>query len=239
MLAAEALRLAAIEVLCPTAAAIAGEGFPTLAGARVFDSRAAALEDLDRNAPEGYTPVLALYTPESGVSLRSSMAAADDTVADAMLDIVAELAVAAHDEDGEFADAVAAAETDPEARLVLAALCSQVRYLLERSQSGQIWRYLVNHVIKIDEQTHALPNLGLRWQRVTMRFHCEIRDDDFEGDGLPEPIATIYDALPAQSYAKAKLGALAAHFGGDSLPQLNRIDIEAGGTIPDASVDFT
>lgn len=238
MLAAEALRLAAIEVLCPTAAAIAGEGFPTLAGSRVFDSRAAALEDLDRKAPEGYTPVLALYTPESGVALRSSMASADDTVADAILDIVAELAVAARDEDGEFADAVASAETDPEARLVLAALCSQVRYLLERSESGQVWRYLVNHIIKFEEQTHALPNLGLRWHRVTMRFHCEIRDDDFEVDGLPEPIATVYAALPAQSYAKVKLASLASYFSPGTLPQMQGIDAATGEGLPGFKVDF-
>lgn len=228
MLAAEALRLAAIEVLCPTEAAIAGSGFPTLAKARVFDSRAAAIEDLDRDAPSGYTPVLSLYTPESGAALRSSMSSADDAVADAMLDIVAELAVADRDEDGEFADAVSVAETDPEARLVLAALCSQVRYLLEQSPSGAIWRHLVNHVIKLELMTFAVPNLGLRFHRVTMRFHCEIRDDDFSSPGLPEPIATIYNALPDESYAKAKLEALADHFVSQAPEPLEGITVHLG-----------
>ncbi|MFK0330702.1 hypothetical protein ACIQUB_06220 [Rhizobium sp. NPDC090275] len=237
MLSAEALRLAAIEVLCPTAAAEAGGGFPTLAGSRVFDSRAASLEDLDRTS--GYTPVLALYTPESGVSLRGPLASVDDVVADAMLDIVAELAVASRDDQGEFADAMA--ETDPEARLVLAALCSQVRYLLERSQSGGIWRYLVNHIIKIEAQTFAVPNLGLRWQRVTMRFHCEIRDDDFGGetDGLPEPIATVFSALPDNSYAKAKLASLGAHFSRDARVPLQGIDGDFGAPTPGFKVDFS
>ncbi|WP_283196602.1 hypothetical protein [Rhizobium sp. BT04] len=216
MLSAEALRLAAIEILCPTAAAIAGEGFPTLAGRAVFDSRAAPLEDLDRKAP--YTPVLSLYTPESGFALRAEAASADDTVADAVLDVVAELAVVNQDDDGEFADAMAA--TDPEARLVLAALCAQVRYLLDRSQSGGLWRGLVSHIIKVELQTFAVPHLGLRWQRVTMRFHCGIRDDDFdmEDGGLPQPIRRLYEALPAQSYAKEKLGALAAYFVAEELP---------------------
>lgn len=234
MLSAEALRLAAIEVLCPTACALAGEGFPTLAGRRVFDSRAIAITDLDRTVD--YTPALALYTPESGVALRGPMAAADDTIADAVLDIVAELAVVSGDDQGEFADAMAA--TDPEARLVLMALCSQVRYALERSQAGSLWRRLVSHVIKIEEQTFAVPELGLRWQRVTMRFHCEIRDDDFSGDGLPEPIASLYAALPDQSYAKAKLAALASHFLPDVHPKLAGVTIDTGANIPGAVVNF-
>lgn len=234
MLAAEALRLAAIEVLCPTAAALAGSGFPTLAGKNVFDSKSASLTDLDLDAP--YTPVLALYTPESGVSLRGSAAAADDVLADAMLDVVAELAVSSKDDVGDFADAMA--DTDPEARLVLAALCSQVRYLLERSAQGILWRSFINHIIKIEEETFALPNLGLRWQRVTMRFHCEIRDDDFSGPGLPEPIASLVAQLPEQSYAKAKLVSLGAHFLRPTLPPLEGVDVNTHSGTPGAVVDF-
>ncbi|AID18324.1 hypothetical protein PPF1_11 [Rhizobium phage vB_RleM_PPF1] len=215
MLSAEAVRLAAIEILCPTAAAIAGSGFPTLAGRAVFDSRAAPVEDLDRKAP--YTPVLSLYTPQSGFELRAEAASADDTVAYAVLDVIAELAVVNQDGEGEFADAMAA--TDPDARLVLAALCAQVRYLLDRSQAGGLWRGLVSH-IKADLETFAVPNLGLRWQRVTMRFRCGIRDDDFDmaDGGLPQPIRRLYEALPEESYAKAKLGALAAFFVAEELP---------------------
>jgi len=237
MLAAEALRLAAIEVLCPTSAVLSGAGFPTLAGSRVFDSRAAALEDLDRDAPEGYTPVLAVYTPESGATLRASISAAGDTVATAVLEIIAELAIAIDDGDGMIADAMAA--TDPEARLVLAALCSQVRYALEHSVAGRLWRSLVNHVIRIDEETFGVPELGLRWQRMKMRIHCEIRDDDFSDQGLPEPIAAIYAKLPAQSYAKAKLAALAEHFSRDVLPSLDRVTVDTGPNPPGAQVDFS
>jgi hypothetical protein len=236
MLSSEALRLTAVEALCPTAAAMSGEGFPTLAKARVFDSRAAALEDLDRDAPEGYTPVLSLYTPEAGFSLRGPAAAVDDTIADAALDIVAELAVAANDDDGTFVDAIAA--TDPQARIVLAALCSQVRYVLEYSESGSLWRHIVRDV-KYEEQTFAVPELGLRWQRVRMRFHCGIRDDDFSAPGLPEPLATVFARLPAQSYAKATLSALVAHFQQVPPPALERLTIAADGDIPGAVVDLT
>jgi hypothetical protein len=234
MLAAEALRLAAIEVLRPTAAVEAGGGFPTLAGLNVLDSRDIAIEDIDRSKP--FTPILVLHTSEAGVALRGPLSSADDITADAVLDVIAELAVVAHDEVGEFADALAT--TSPEARLVLAALCSQVRFLLERSQAGFLWRRIVRRIVNIEYQTFAVPNVGVRWQRITMRFHCEIRDDDFEVDGLPEPIASIYAALPPQSYAKAKLAALVTHFSPDVLPSLDRITIEAGPNQPGAQVDF-
>lgn len=235
MLAAEALRLAAIEVLRPTTAVEAGAGFPTLAGLNVLDSRETAIEDIDRSKP--YTPILALHTTEAGVALRGPLSSAGDVNADAVLDVVAELAVIEQDAQGEFA--FAAATTDPEARLVLAALCSQVRYLLERSQAGGLWRRLVQRIVNIEYQTFAAPDLGVRIQRTTMRFHCEIRDDDFEVAGLPEPLASVYAQLPAQSYAKAKLAALASHFAPDVLPSIDRITIAAGPGQPGAKVDFT
>ncbi|MBY5709716.1 hypothetical protein [Rhizobium leguminosarum] len=216
MLAAEALRLAAIEVLRPTAAVEAGTGFPTIAGVNVLDSREIAIEDIDTNKP--YTPVLSLFTKESGAVLRGPMAAADDSEADAVIDIVAELAVVDRVDDNEFSAVMAA--TDPEARLVLAALCSQVRYLLEFSQAGILWRMISARTIRLEEQTFAVADLGIRLQRVTMRYHCQICDDDFDMDdgGLPQPIRRVYEALPAQSYAKAKLAALAAYFVAEELP---------------------
>jgi len=234
MLAAEALRLAAIEILLPTA--VQGIGpYPTLAGERVFDSRAVALEDLDQSGP--YTPVLSLYTPESGAKLRGPHAAAWDTEADATLEIVAELATRAEapaspgDPEGgmiEYADAMASG--DPEARLVLAALCAQVRRELERSQAGGLWRKLVRQITETEYKTYAVPEIGLRWHRVNIRIHCEIRDDcfDMSAEGLPEPIKSLYEALPDQSYAKAKLAALGAYFAAEQLPALTQVHVTTG-----------
>lgn len=233
MLAAEALRLAAIEVLRPTAAVEAGTGFPTLAGLNVLDSREVAVEDIDRSKP--YTPILVLHTTEAGLALRGPLASAGDVNADAVLDVVAELAVVERDAQSEFAFV---AETDPESRLVLAALCAQVRYLLEQSQAGVMWRRLVRRIVNIEYQSFSAPDVGLRLQRTTMRFHCEIRDDNFEVAGLPEPLASVYAQLPAQSYAKAKLAALASHFSPDALPSLERISVDTGPNSPGARVDF-
>ncbi len=230
MLAAEALRLAAVEILLPTAAQGIGP-YPTLAGSRVFDSREAALEDLDQSGP--YTPVLSLYTIESSAELRGPHAAAGDTEAEAVLEIIAQLAVSATENGETFVDAMAG--DDPEARLVLAALCAQVRRALERSQAGGLWRRLVRQITKLKYETFALPQVGLRWLRVKITVECSIRDDcyDMEAGGLPEPIKSLFEALPDESYAKAKLAALAAHFAPEPLPALEEVSgtigpVEAG-----------
>ncbi|MCM2399805.1 hypothetical protein NBH20_01440 [Rhizobium sp. S153] len=232
MLAAEAVRLVAMEILLPTAAQTAGGPYPTRAGARVFDSRAPSLSDIDEEAE--YTPVLSLYTPESGVALRGPMTDAGDAETDAVLDVVSELCIVARDGDGPaFADAMA--DGDPSARLVLAALASRVRYLLEFSQVGLAWRRLVRRVIRVENRTFAVPEYGLRWQRMTTRFHLSIRDDDFDvaAGGLPEPIRSVCDALPDGSYAKAQLQALGEHFAAEPPTALAGMDFTAripGGT---------
>ncbi|MDB5582829.1 MAG: hypothetical protein JWR80_8005 [Bradyrhizobium sp.] len=230
MLAAEAVRLAAIEALCPTAAIAADSGYPTLARHRVFDSRAANLRDLDRK--QDYTPVLALYTAESGAKLRGPLTDATDSEADAVIDIVAELAVSAKDGPDagseEFVDAMAG--DDAEARLVLAAMISQVRYVLAHSQAGVPFRRICKQILNTECQTFAIPQLGLRYHRVTMRLHCQIRDDDFDvpAGQLPEPMRSLFAALPTGSYARTKLAALAAHFNPDVLPALEGVTVTTG-----------
>jgi hypothetical protein len=221
MLAAEALRLAAVEALCPTAAIAADNGYPTLARHRVFDSRAAALADLD--AYRDYTPVLALYTPAAHSRARGPAADAGDRDATAMLDIIGELAVKAVDGSEEYADAMA--EEDPQARLVLAALMAQVRYVLEHSQASYIFRRVCKQVIEVDMQTYAVPQVGLRLQRMGLRLTCQIQEDDFlqPAGQLPQPMHRVYQALPAGSYAKAKLAELASHFNPDIAPPLEAV----------------
>lgn len=214
MLSAEAARLAIIEVLCPTAARLAGSGFPTLAGVNILDSRSTALQDLDPD--RDYTPTVAVYTHSASITRRADAADAADNDCMTEIDIVCELAVGASDETGAtFADALAG--DDPEARLVLAALTSQVRNLLDFSQSGVLFRDTIIGVRKIDEDAFAVPELGLRWQRTTMRLALAICDDRFDqaAGGMPEPMATLYARLPAASYAKAKLAQLASVFASD------------------------
>lgn len=225
MLSAEALRLAAVEVLCPTSAVLAGTGFPTLAGHRVFDSRAAAIAEINARDERGYTPVLSLYTLDNRIVRRADAADEADNQCETVLAIVAELAVVARDGEDEFVDAMAG--SDPQARMVLAALVSQVRFLLEFSRAGFLFRDCAIGVRRIEEELFAVPNLGLRWQRITTRMTVAVPEDRFEiaAGGLPEPARTLLGRLPDGSYAKAKLAELGSWFAADPRPPLAEITV--------------
>lgn len=216
MLAAEAVRLVAIEILSPTAANLAGTGFPTLAGPRVFDSRAATLDEIDRS--KDYTPVISVYTRRSTTTPRGPASSFVDFEASTVLEVVAELAVVARDVDTiagqnpEYVDAMA--DGDPAARLVLGALGGQIRFLLTRSAKGAAWRQLVRQVNSFTVETFAVPQFGLRFQRESLVFDLSIQDDDFltTSNGLPEPLRSVAANLPDGSYAKGKLAELAGYF---------------------------
>jgi hypothetical protein len=92
MLFSTALRLAAIECLCPTAAIAGQAAFPTLAGGTVFDSKRPEIGDLDKS--KKYTPVVSIYSGEATSILRGEAAASNDRAATATLEFVAELAEA-------------------------------------------------------------------------------------------------------------------------------------------------
>lgn len=237
ILTAEALRLAAVEVLRPTGAV---DDFPTLAGAMVFDSRAAAVADLDKT-PAGdlpYTPVLALYTRDEKATSRGDAAAIDDNACSCVLEIIGELAVIDEDEDGPFVDALSG--SDPEARLVLAAMMAQVRNELLHAQRGHLFRRIALHCDAIDIEPHTVPELGLRFHRMFMRMTMRIRDDAFsDAGGLAGPVKTLFDALPSGSYAKAKLTVLSGYLAGQTLPALEGVEItQTGADDPLASVEF-
>lgn len=244
MLSAEAMRLAALEVLAPTAARIGevGATFPTLAGHRVYDSRPVAVSELNDEDERGYTPVISLYSSESRLERRGAAAAAWDNDCEAALEIVAELAVVVQPDDGEddepFVDALAA--TDGEARLVLAALVAQIRFLLEFSEPGHIFRAVTMGVRRIEERTMALPELGLRWHRVLMTITAAARNDDFEDTaGLPEPLKSLDAMLPAGSIAKAKLAQLAASFAGQPRTPLEIVTTsDPRGVWPSLGIDI-
>ncbi|MER8556135.1 hypothetical protein NKH37_28945 [Mesorhizobium sp. M1217] len=224
-IAAEITRLAAVESLCPTPAMLAETALPTLARHRVFDSRRPSIDELD--AGEEYTPVLSLFTRKSESPRRGQGQGSVARNGRTMLEVVAELCVSANDEDGSpYTDAMVG--SDPKARIVLSALCAQVRYVLTQGPTGALFRQIVMAVESIDEEGFAVPELGLRWQRTTMLFDCQIPDDDFSGGaGLPQPAARIAALLPANSYAKATLDNMAAQFAAAApLPIIDTIAFE-------------
>ncbi|MFK0336785.1 hypothetical protein ACIQT7_05945 [Agrobacterium deltaense] len=222
MLAAEAVRLLTVELLRPTAIP-AGGNFPTLAGPRVYDSRGATLTELDQE--RDYTPVLAVYTHESAVEAAGPASGFNDTEASVVLHVVAELAVSTSDGAGSASFVDAMADTDAEARLVLAALVAQVRRVLQFSAAGAGWRRLVKQVLQVEEKTHAIPEFGLRFQRIFCTFKLAVCDDDFDlsRPGLPEPLRSVAVELPEGSYAKAKLTELASYFAAENPDQLRGV----------------
>lgn len=223
MLAAAALRLAAIEALAPTAALVAGTGYPTLAGRAVFDSQAPSVNDLDD--AKAWTPTLAVYSRSARAQRRGDAAALDDTEATATLEIVAELSVLAKDEDGIYVDA--AAGSDADARMVLEALLAQVRRVLMHAPEGAVFRGLTRGIDRIDYEPFAVPELGLRWQRITMVIAVALRDDCLtDAAGLPEPLASLAAKLPAGSYAKARLAFLADQFAAVTRQPLKTVTFE-------------
>lgn len=234
MLMAEAVKLAAIEALAPTAAHKGERSFPTLAGRRILDSIALAPADLDTDNP--WTPVVTLHVVSSSKVSRGAAAVAWDMADNAIIEAVCELAISVHEDGETFTDAAAVADTDAEARLVLAALVEQVQRVLTLMPDGHSFRRLVKHVDKIDAEVHAVPQFGLRFHRIFLRFECQMMHEDIpEEGGFPPLLAVFVDSLPAESYAKARLQDLAARFEAVARTPLETITIAEGD--PVAEVD--
>ncbi|WP_323011116.1 hypothetical protein [Paracoccus sp. (in: a-proteobacteria)] len=229
MLAAAALRLAAIEALCPTAAVLSGTGFPTLAEHRVYDSVSISPDDLQSDAP--YTPAISLYTEDTVVRRRGATATSAIGFASADLIIVAELAELARDEDGKVitnpdgSDATdAVINGDARMRLALEALTSQVRAVLVRAPSSAGLRRVMKAASEIRVQPYALPGYGVRFMRNVITISAEIADDRYDdAAGFPEPMRSVAADLPAGSYARAELDRLAAAFRATTREQLESI----------------
>ena len=209
MLARSALRLSAMEALCPTAAVVSGVGFPTLAQHRVFDSRQILVGELD--ADVAWTPCLSVYTEDTLVVRRGGISTS--TIGDATTDliVVAEIAERATDAGGDYAEAVI--EGDAKMRLTLEALGAQVRKVLTTSERGAGLRRVLKAITSIKIEPFALPEYGVRMLRDVLIFNCEIADDKYTDEaGLPEPLKRVAEDLPEGSYAKAKLAELGEAF---------------------------
>lgn len=235
MLAAAALRLAVVEALCPTAAIASGNGFPTLARHRVYDSVQVGIDDLDRTLP--WTPVLSVYTEDTRISRRGDNSSSVIGNPRTDLVVVAELAEMARDVDGKPLTAVdgslatdAVINGDTRARLVLDALAAQARAVLVRAPIGFGARRVLKAVHEVSIEPFNLPQYSLRWARLVVRLSCDIADDKFTDDaGLPEPMKSVLADLPDGSYAKAKLAELGAAFLATGRDALDMFSLTATG----------
>ena len=242
MLAAAALRLAAIETLAPTAAIVSGVGFPTLAGHRVYDSRAISSADLERGV--AFTPSLSVYTEDVRIERRGATATSVHGNARCDLVVVAELAELARDESGaEIREASGNLATDAVINgdagmhLILSALTAQARAALVRAPAGVAFRRVAKAVPDVRIEAFGLPQYGVRFARNVMTLSFEIADDQFtDAAGFPEPLRSVFAELPDGSYAKGRLAQLAAAFGATSRDQLEAIGLTISNAAPDPFV---
>jgi hypothetical protein len=104
--------------------------------------------------------------------------------------------------------------TDQDARVVLDALVAQIRRTLEYAPAGALFRKMrIGSPVKITCEPHVVPELDLRFCRTFVTMEFSVPDDVYaDAAGLPEPAATLLASLPAGSYSKARLTALAAAF---------------------------
>ena len=123
-------------------------------------------------------------------------------------------------------------------KLVLGALCAQVRKQLVFSEAGSVFRSIVGAVEDLRIEAFSLPQFDLRWMRSTMRFTCRIKDDKFiDAAGMPEPLRSLYLALPAGSYAKSKLTELDAAFAATVRTPIGPIVFSTTGDPADGSAE--
>jgi len=209
MLAAAALRLSAVEALCPTAAMLAGSGFPTMAGRNVYDSRQITVDELTVDA--AWTPSLGVFTEDIQIERRGD--AAGSAIGNPTVDLVITVELARHSSvQGEEAVQIVE-DGDPKANLVLDALTAQVRKTLVYAPRGTAFRRIMSSVRSVTIQSAGLPQYGIRLMCRIMTFSCVVGDDKYTDEaGLPEPMKSLFDGLPDGSYAKAKLTELGEAF---------------------------
>ena len=230
MLSRAALRLAAIETLAPTAAIASGEGFPTLAGHRIYDSRAISSADLEMGS--AITPSISVYTEDAEVERRGNASTSARGNARCNLVLVVELAELTRDEAGNEA-ASAACASDPRMTMILEALAAQARDTLLRAPSGGAFRQIAKAIPDVKISEMSLPHYGVRFMRSVVILSVEIPDDHFtDGAGLPEPLGSVVAVLPEGSYAKGCLIQLAAAFGATTRDQLEAIGLTISNADP-------
>lgn len=212
-----ALRLATVEGLRPTAAVVAGTGFPTIAGKQVLDSGIDPIEDL---APNQAQPVIAVYTEHDEGTQAGQKRGGPPFLS--TIDLVFEFSVIVKVASGSDPDVftVGNPETDAELEASLDLLEAQIRFTLLYSPVGQIWRNISHNKVQAPRSIpHRTSEEGARLAKRTMTWKVELVDDCFDPapltaptgfDVFPEPLRSFAKALPEQSYAIAILNGLVA-----------------------------
>lgn len=205
-LAALALRLAAVEALCPTAALAADPigPFPTVAGARVGDTYG---RPIDRMGEAGRLPLISVFTEDANGRPRGDGDAASPYFETTTL--VVEIEV--NELDGSDTDMVPATSADAEALLDL--MAAQVYRALAFGPTGVLFRQVRRQIVSIRRTPLRDPIDGIRFARKTLAIEVAHDGDDWSDvlagtATLPQPLATVAAGLPAGSYGTGIIAAL-------------------------------
>jgi hypothetical protein len=215
-LARLALRLATIEALRPTAAVLAGMGFPTIAGIQVLDSSVEPIEDLK---PDQAQPIIGVYTEhDDGMAGQKRGGPPFLSTVDLVFEISVVVKVASGSDPTVFV--VADPETDSELEASLDLLEAQIKFVLLYGPTGQIWQSIAHNKVHSPRSVpHRSSEEGRRLAKRTMTWRVEVQDYCFDPapvvaptgfDVFPEPLKSFANALPPGSYALTILNGLAA-----------------------------
>ena len=213
-LGVDAIRLGAVEALCPTAAIIADSGYPTLAGKHVYDSRSVPIEHLQPGAKA--VPVIAVYTEMVRGAPRGP--AQFSVPADFTVDLVIELELAVRVRaGGGEPEGVGTPTTDAGGELQLGFLVAQARRAIVAAVGSGVLHRIVKQIVDVEAVPLRDFVSGERLVRRSLRLRCAFDDDRWNpAGGLPEPLAMLRARLPDGSAAAARLDRIAAAIAADA-----------------------
>lgn len=207
-----ALRLAAVEALCPAASLTSGR-FPTLAGNRVFDSRMDAFEALAEDE-QGH-PVIFVYTEQSravpyGGGKLGSKEHFVDLVIEAGIAVASTIIVKAPDGTETPQGDIDFPVSDRQTEAVLDVHEALIRRVFDKraaNPDGLFFKVAMD-VQSIESDPLRDADKTTRLALRTIRFECKVKAEAWPEpslapiglmgfDRLPEPLRTVANALPA------------------------------------------
>jgi hypothetical protein len=219
MLSRLALRLAAVEALCPAAAAAAGP-YPTIAGPRVYDSRQDPIESLDEMEQR---PLLLVYTEQSTSDPYPKGNSSPDAtvvllVVEALIAAKAMVTVEMQDGSTRVVGELEAPIMERDHEALLDLLEATVRRRLEGrydvDAATQLFRKVAWDIHHVESVPMRDATKTVRLAGRTLTFRVKIPTDRWAEpsvtpaaptglDRLPEPLRTVALAVPETSSARA------------------------------------
>jgi hypothetical protein len=217
-----ALRLAAIEALCPT-----GGPYPTIAGRRVYDSRIDLVAgDDDLSAIEA-NPLISVYTEDQHELPYGSAKypAAENVVTlvlELMLAIRGEVEIEHPDGSKETVGTLDTPATDRQHEALLDLLEAQAVYLLNpknMAPTALVYSKVAWEIHSVHSDPQRAADRAVRLAARTVKLHIKVKKEEWTPfpvspaptglDRLPEPMRSVAYAMPAGSSAAALCATLA------------------------------